>query len=120
MSQDWFPKINNELCKGCNKCFERCRNSVLKKDEDGAIIVANPENCVENCWACYTLCRNQAIVMPKIRKQKIMGCNACGRTPCRFGARGMSDVNVKQNLLTCQGMAAIRMQQKIRLEKAQK
>lgn len=107
MSQTWYPKIDAEKCTGCFTCVRRCRNGVLAQGSNDKAQVVHPENCVDNCWGCFTICKAKAINMPEDFEAKRMGCNACGRTPCRFGARGVSSYH--RSLATCQGMATLRM-----------
>jgi len=107
VSKTWYPTIDQEKCIGCNKCVSHCRHDVLAIEEENRVYVLKPENCLDSCWGCFTICRSKAIIMPKVKQKKSMGCNACGRTPCRFGSRGMS--NVGRSLVNCQGMATIKM-----------
>jgi NAD-dependent dihydropyrimidine dehydrogenase PreA subunit len=60
----WFPMLDDTLCDGCDKCLQFCSNGVYAKQDNGAVSVIEPLNCVVGCDACARLCRHGAITFP--------------------------------------------------------
>jgi NAD-dependent dihydropyrimidine dehydrogenase PreA subunit len=61
----WFPMLDKTLCDGCDKCLQFCSHGVYAKQDDDAVSVAEPLNCVVGCDACARLCRHGAITFPR-------------------------------------------------------
>ena len=61
---DWFPSIDENLCKKCRICLSFCPKGVYSLEEDGSISVANPYECVKLCTGCQGRCPEGAISFP--------------------------------------------------------
>jgi len=55
------PRVNQELCTGCQTCVDQCPVSALAMDDDGFPEV-NPEICIA-CFCCQEMCPEMAIVL---------------------------------------------------------
>lgn len=53
------PKIDTDLCEGCEKCVEVCPADVFEMEDDKAIAV-RPDDCLD-CGACADECPANAI-----------------------------------------------------------
>lgn len=61
MAKNWYPVIDYEKCTSCLSCMEFCPHDVFK-EENGKVIVSNPDNCVEFCRGCQKgACASDAI-----------------------------------------------------------
>jgi len=60
MSRTWYPVINYEVCNECGACSNKCTNDVFVLKNTRPVVV-NPENCIEGCKGCRTLCPSGAI-----------------------------------------------------------
>jgi NAD-dependent dihydropyrimidine dehydrogenase PreA subunit len=60
MSKAWYPVINYEVCSECRACSNKCTNDVFIL-KDTRPVVVNPENCIEGCGRCSSLCPTGAI-----------------------------------------------------------
>ena len=72
-SPAWYPVLDHTRCTGCGQCFEFCLFGVYEKDAQGALRVANPQNCKNNCPACARICPVAAIIFPKAGEEPING-----------------------------------------------
>lgn len=71
----WFPVIDYDRCVNCRQCVSFCAFGVYAVDSDGAVTVANPENCKTNCPACARMCPQIAIIFPKCPETPIDGAD---------------------------------------------
>lgn len=53
-----FPRVNPELCIGCESCVDMCPEGAITMDKGKALI---NENICANCRACVTVCPVGAI-----------------------------------------------------------
>jgi NAD-dependent dihydropyrimidine dehydrogenase PreA subunit len=60
---DWYPRIDRNLCNGCEVCVRFCQHGVYAKESD-KVIVAQPYNCPVGCNFCQTKCPSAAIRFP--------------------------------------------------------
>ncbi|HEX3028614.1 MAG TPA: 4Fe-4S dicluster domain-containing protein [Clostridia bacterium] len=60
MSKVWYPVINYEVCSECGACSNKCTNDVFALKNIRPVVV-KPENCIEGCKGCSTLCPLGAI-----------------------------------------------------------
>lgn len=73
----WFPVIDYDRCSGCQQCLNFCLFGVFTLDEQGKVIVKNPQNCKTNCPACARVCPQAAIIFPKFSDSPINGAEVC-------------------------------------------
>ncbi len=59
---EWFPRVDRNLCTGCNDCITACPTSALAL-VDGKAALAFPDKCTY-CAACETSCLVGAIELP--------------------------------------------------------
>jgi len=65
MSKYWYPTIDYDKCEGCFECIQFCPNGVyLQRIGNNRPIVANPDNCIDGCKGCETICADAAISFP--------------------------------------------------------
>jgi len=69
----WYPVLDYELCTSCQKCLNFCLFGVFTMNDDGKVLVENPENCKDLCPACARTCPTSAIVFPKHHESPIDG-----------------------------------------------
>jgi len=69
----WFPVIDYDRCMGCKQCMNFCLFGVFAPNEQGKVIVTNPQNCKTNCPACARVCPKVAIIFPKFPDAPING-----------------------------------------------
>lgn len=69
----WYPVLDYDRCTNCGQCFDFCLFGVYEKDEKGRVVVANPQNCKNNCPACARICPETAIIFPKVGEEPING-----------------------------------------------
>ena len=50
--------VNSNLCKGCGKCLQECKQNALSFGADG--ITVDRDKCIV-CGACAAVCRNKAL-----------------------------------------------------------
>lgn len=109
MSSKWYPEIDENKCVQCYRCIKMCGQHVFSLVE-GQVKVKNKEKCLFGCWGCASVCKALAISLPA-NKSKRQWCGACGRTPCRFGFRGLKGYKI-DNFPMCQGIAKTRLWEK--------
>ncbi|MBQ8143279.1 MAG: 4Fe-4S ferredoxin [Butyricicoccus sp.] len=64
MAKNWYPVVDETLCVQCGRCIKLCAgNKHFCYDVDRAPVpvVVQPENCVDHCHGCGTLCPQGAI-----------------------------------------------------------
>lgn len=69
----WYPVIDFELCTHCMQCLSFCLFGVYGADENGKLIVSNPDKCKTNCPACSRVCPEMAIIFPKYTNAPMNG-----------------------------------------------
>ena len=69
----WYPVLDYDLCTSCQKCLNFCLFGVYTLNDEGKVIVENPENCKDLCPACARTCPTGAIVFPKHHESPIDG-----------------------------------------------
>ncbi|MDD3033081.1 MAG: 4Fe-4S binding protein [Bacteroidales bacterium] len=57
-SENIFPKVNPEICIGCESCVDMCPEGAITMDNGKALINGN---ICANCRACVTVCPVGAI-----------------------------------------------------------
>jgi len=101
MSKTWYPKINYENCVECGACVEHCSHGVYNKEKSPRPEVINPDNCVEGCKGCGSLCPVEAIEYfgdTGNNESNGFGCN----TNCCCGDQNTdSDVENEVNTKSC-------------------
>jgi len=90
----WFPVIDYDRCRNCKQCLEFCLFDVYREDENGAVIVANPDNCKTHCPACGRLCPEVALIFPKVEDAPLNGAEIVDEELERANVR----VNIDQVL----------------------
>lgn len=60
----WYPVIDGARCVNCQHCLQFCLFSVYETDEQGRVIVRNPDHCKPGCPACSRICPEGAIMFP--------------------------------------------------------
>lgn len=62
----WYPRIDYELCIGCQLCMEDCPGDVYDWDDaELHPVIARPYNCVVYCMGCAKACTEEAITFPE-------------------------------------------------------
>lgn len=56
-------------CKGCGLCVAFCPIKVLEQNEDGRVIVANPDRCTA-CRRCELHCPDFAIFVSEVEREE--------------------------------------------------
>ena len=69
----WFPVIDYDRCINCGQCLDFCLFGVYERDAENKVVVANPQNCKNNCPACARICPKVAIIFPKLPEAPING-----------------------------------------------
>lgn len=69
----WYPVLDYDLCTSCQKCLNFCLFGVYTLNDEGKVMVENPENCKDLCPACARTCPTNAIVFPKHHESPIDG-----------------------------------------------
>ena len=69
----WFPVIDYDRCIDCGQCLDFCLFGVYERDEENKVVVAQPQNCKNNCPACARICPKVAIIFPKLAETPING-----------------------------------------------
>ena len=57
--------VYRKWCKECGICIAFCPRDVLARDEDGSVLVANPDACTACRW-CELHCPDFAITVKRI------------------------------------------------------
>lgn len=62
MSIKWYPIIDYDLCTECGICTNKCKNGVYDLKKAPMPVVIQPENCIQGCKGCGSICPAGAIV----------------------------------------------------------
>ena len=65
--------IDYDRCNNCKQCLNFCLFRVFETNDDGRVVVSNPENCKTGCPACARVCPENAILFPKHNSFQING-----------------------------------------------
>lgn len=64
-ASNYFAKLNNEECKGCQKCVKRCQMEAIQFDDDAKKAIAiNSKRCI-GCGLCVPSCKTNSITLQK-------------------------------------------------------
>ena len=55
-------KLHDGKCEGRQKCAEVCPTNVLEYGDDGKVVIARPDDCIE-CGACVAACPVHALYL---------------------------------------------------------
>ncbi|MGN0254442.1 MAG: ferredoxin family protein [Chordicoccus sp.] len=61
MAKNWYPVIDYMLCKECGTCNGMCAHGVYDQSAAPTPRVIHPENCVDHCHGCGSMCPTGAI-----------------------------------------------------------
>jgi len=80
MSKTWYPIIDEQICIECGACVDHCTHGVYDKDQAPLPVVIVPDNCVQGCKGCGSLCPVEAITyFGDTGQEGGCGCgNGCG------------------------------------------
>jgi Pyruvate/2-oxoacid:ferredoxin oxidoreductase delta subunit len=73
VAERWYPVLDYSRCTACGACFQFCIFGVYERDDDGAVIPVQPDNCKPGCPACARICPNSAIMFPLCDDTAIAG-----------------------------------------------
>ena len=62
---NYIAAVNQELCKGCSLCVERCKFQAITVEHKKASV--NPEGCY-GCGACAVTCPTKAVRLHRIER----------------------------------------------------
>jgi NAD-dependent dihydropyrimidine dehydrogenase PreA subunit/DNA-binding Lrp family transcriptional regulator len=65
---NYISKVNQDLCKGCGLCAERCPFQAIKIENDKSYV--NEEKCY-GCGVCAVTCPTEAIKLHRIERSHI-------------------------------------------------
>lgn len=91
MAKTWYPVIDYTLCTECGSCSKKCSHGVYDPAKAPTPIVIMPDECVDHCHGCGTLCPVGAIRyvgedtgwVPPNGKLAESGCGCgCGNASC--------------------------------------
>ena len=69
----WYPVIDYGRCRNCLECLNFCLFGVFGIDQEGKILVEQPEACRSGCPACSRVCPAEAIMFPQHHTPVIAG-----------------------------------------------
>ena len=78
MSKTWYPMINYDKCVKCGACVGMCPHGVYNKEKAPRPIVVNPEDCVQGCKGCGSICPADAIAYFGDMLESAQGGCGCG------------------------------------------
>ena len=61
MAKNWYPVIDRMLCEECGTCSGMCAHGVYDQNTAPTPRVIHPENCVDHCHGCGSMCPAGAI-----------------------------------------------------------
>lgn len=64
MAKNWYPMVEEERCIQCGRCIALCtknKHFVYDIAQLSRPLVVAPENCVDHCHGCGSLCPQGAI-----------------------------------------------------------
>ncbi len=73
---DYWAKVDAELCTACETCMDRCQMAAIDIEEDSAVV--NEERCI-GCGLCVTTCPTEAIHLELKPEEKHAKPPASGR-----------------------------------------
>jgi len=98
----WFPVIDYDRCRNCQKCLAFCLFGVFALDDAERVVVAKPDRCKTHCPACARVCPHVAIIFPKHKASPINGDavdeQAEQRQPVRVDPKALLAGDVYQTL----------------------
>jgi NAD-dependent dihydropyrimidine dehydrogenase PreA subunit len=84
MSNTWYPVINYENCIECGICTDQCTHGVYDEAKVPRPVVVKPEECIQDCKGCGSLCPNDAITYFGDTANNIVSEEGCG-SGCNCG-----------------------------------
>ena len=66
-TERWYPVVDGDRCVHCRHCLQFCLFGVYT-EEDGQVVVRNPDLCKPGCPACSRICPHGAIIFPLYEK----------------------------------------------------
>ena len=61
MAKNWYPVIDYMLCEECGTCSGMCAHGVYDPSAAQTPRVIHPENCIDHCHGCGSMCPAGAI-----------------------------------------------------------
>ena len=61
MAKTWYPVIDEALCIECGVCVDKCTHGVYDREQEPKPVVISPDDCVDGCQGCGSLCPSGAI-----------------------------------------------------------
>lgn len=65
----WYPVVDEARCVACQHCLQFCLFGVYARDDQGKLVVQNPDQCKAGCPACSRICPEGAIMFPLHAKE---------------------------------------------------
>lgn len=79
MSKTWYPVIDEKICIACGACIDKCTHGVYDTGQVSEPVVIAPDNCVQGCKGCGSLCPAEAITyFGDTGQQDGCNCNSQG------------------------------------------
>ena len=103
----WYPVVDVSRCADCSHCLQFCLFGVYARDEEGNLVVANPDRCKPGCPACSRICPEGAIMFPLyVRDEAIAGAPGKVMAP-DLAARRMYYARAQAACPACGGRAGL-------------
>jgi Pyruvate/2-oxoacid:ferredoxin oxidoreductase delta subunit len=97
----WYPVVDGSRCINCQHCLQFCLFGVYALDDDGRLVVREPDRCKPGCPACSRICPQGAIMFPLYQKDAaIAGAPGLFLSP-DLAARRMFYMRTKRPCPTC-------------------
>jgi Pyruvate/2-oxoacid:ferredoxin oxidoreductase delta subunit len=71
-SDSWNPFIDKAICNDCGQCYEFCIFKVYAKDENGKIVISNPQACKTTVLHVQDYARKMQLCFPNILNRLLM------------------------------------------------